>query len=414
MAFIGLQEADVRGVMVETWETHKVSFEIHNESITQKNAISLKQQIILRSKTAKVKELQDYIETICQHRQNNSCLRIYRAVVENGNDKKPTRTYWSMVNAITNKRIDNTILSESAENNLYNDIDWFLHNQKLYDTQGIPYQRGYFLYGVPGTGKTSCIKAIANEYQLDIFSIQMNDLTDNSQFTLLMTRITELTGNRPYILALEDFDRAALFDSWRNSTKLSIGNILNELDGVCETFGRLLFITANTRERFNNQPGIDALFRPGRIDKEIQLDYCDKYQLERMVQHFSGVELKLPSSVVLNQLTPAKVISVLQQYIGQDRQVLQCDINNCEFWNELQKDTDTFRVKTIGNKAVSNLEKRISRKRSVITRYNRTIRVTSSMDKTKERRDKAQEQLKKMRALLVAKKRKIRQDVKKK
>ncbi len=232
---IGLQEADIRGAMVETWDTHKVSFEIRNEPLTQKDAVSLKQQIILRSQTAKVKELQGYIETICQHRQNNHCLRIYRAVVENtGTKKKSTRTYWSMVNAITNKRIGNTILSESAENNLYKDIDWFLHNQKLYNTQGIPYQRGYFLYGVPGTGKTSCIKAIANEYQLDIFSIQMNDLTDNSQFTLLMTRITELTGNRPYILALEDFDRASLFDRWGGETKLCLGSVLNVEERVLQ------------------------------------------------------------------------------------------------------------------------------------------------------------------------------------
>ena len=415
---ISLQDADIHGVMVETWKKHQVSFEIKNENISQKDILSLKQQIIIRSKTAKVEELQRYVESICQYRQSSRCLRIYRAVVETSgkDEKQQTRAYWSLVNTLTNKRINNTILSDTVEKEFYNDIDWFLKNQKLYDTKGIPYKRGYFLYGIPGTGKTSCIKAIANEYHLDIFSVEMNDLTTNSQFTLLMTRITELTGNRPYILALEDFDRAAMFDRWAGNSKLSFGSILNELDGVTETFGRVLFITANTRERFNNQTGIDALFRPGRIDNEIQLECCDKDQLERMVQHFTGIELKLPATAVPKKLTPAKVISALQQYIGQDHQKdLQHDIKSCEFWSELQKDFPTSTVTTLAsNNAISTLQKRIRRKQGIIIRYNRTIYSAEhkNLDKTKEHRDTAQTQLKNMRVQLANKKRKMRQDSK--
>ena len=215
----------------------------------------------------------------------------------------------------------------------------------------------------------------------------MNDLTNNSQFTLLMTRITELTGNRPYILALEDFDR-------------------------------FLFITANTRERFNNREGIDALFRPGRIDKEIQLDYVDKQQLERMVSHFAEVDLELPTGAVPKQLTPVKVISVLQQYVGRDQGELEQDVKSWEFWSELQKeDPSTSTAVVASNRAIESLQQRIRKKQQTVTRYNRNLsnteRGVANIAKTKEQQENAQEQLKKMRLQLAAKKRKIRADAKK-
>lgn len=46
-------------------------------------------------------------------------------------------------------------------NSLIMDVEHFLSQPRWYIDRGIPYRRGYLLYGPPGSGKTSAIMAIA-------------------------------------------------------------------------------------------------------------------------------------------------------------------------------------------------------------------------------------------------------------
>ena len=52
---------------------------------------------------------------------------------------------------------------------------------------GIPFRRGYLLYGAPGAGKTSMIHSIAGELGLDIYilSLTVMSLDDNSLKSLI-------------------------------------------------------------------------------------------------------------------------------------------------------------------------------------------------------------------------------------
>ena len=53
-------------------------------------------------------------------------------------------------------------------------IDFFINNKEWYQARGIPYQLGLLFYGPPGCGKTSTIKAIAQELERHIVNI--NDI----------------------------------------------------------------------------------------------------------------------------------------------------------------------------------------------------------------------------------------------
>ncbi len=50
----------------------------------------------------------------------------------------------------------------------------FLASEEWYADRGIPFRRGYLLHGVPGSGKTSLIHAVAGALGLDIYVISLS------------------------------------------------------------------------------------------------------------------------------------------------------------------------------------------------------------------------------------------------
>ena len=57
--------------------------------------------------------------------------------------------------------INSVVLDAGVSDRIYGDVKEFMSNQKWYVDRGIPYRRGYILYGPPGCGKSSYIYALA-------------------------------------------------------------------------------------------------------------------------------------------------------------------------------------------------------------------------------------------------------------
>ena len=64
-------------------------------------------------------------------------------------------------------------------------------------------------------------------------------------------------------------------------TPLSLSGLLNAMDGVSSSDGRLLFMTTNYAERLDA-----ALIRPGRVDYKCYVGHATEYQAYRMFQNF--------------------------------------------------------------------------------------------------------------------------------
>ena len=110
-------------------------------------------------------------------------------------------TFWT---ASVQRLLGSVILDEGIAENIVNDVKDFLTSGEWYHKRGIPYRRGYLLYGPPGSGKTSFIQALAGEldYNICILNLSENNLTDD--------RLNHLMNHIPNrsILLLEDVDAA--------------------------------------------------------------------------------------------------------------------------------------------------------------------------------------------------------------
>jgi len=177
----------------------------------------------------------------------------------------------------------------------------------MYELMVILY-RGYLLYGTPGSGKSSLIHALAGELALDIYVISLSaSWMNDSTLTNLMSRIPARS-----ILLLEDLDAAFTHSTSRDSDStgapegkkeglknkdedekkdvkkdvndqntLSLSGLLNSLDSIQASEGRILFATTNHLERLD-----PALSRPGRMDVWVEFKNASKYQAEGLFRNF--------------------------------------------------------------------------------------------------------------------------------
>jgi hypothetical protein len=94
-----------------------------------------------------------------------------------------------------------------------------------------------------------------------------------------------------------------------DSEKLNLSFLLNLLDGILETPGRILIITTNHPEKLD-----PALIRPGRIDINIEVGYCDVKMINDIYTYFFDGNcnaLDIDESDYVNKLTPASMNKLL-------------------------------------------------------------------------------------------------------
>lgn len=119
-------------------------------------------------------------------------------------------------------------------------------------------------------------------------------------------------------------DNLASASFWRpDLDKLSLAGLLNVLDGVVDSPGRIVIMTTNHPEKLD-----PALVRPGRIDKKIFLGHMIARDIVSMIEHFFQTQLS-PSQgsrveiAVLDglELTPAQVEQLAAEHEDIDSMV---------------------------------------------------------------------------------------------
>jgi mitochondrial chaperone BCS1 len=184
---------------------------------------------------------------------------------------------WAVIAQRPSRSIDTIVLEEALKQSILSDISnfWSLGAAEWYSGHGIAYRRGYHFWGPPGTGKSSLAFAVAGVFNVDIYCVSVNDpdLTEGG-FLSLLSHLS-----RRSILLLEDIDSAGLrreshrSSDGRKESGISLSGLLNAIDGVASSEGRILIITSNMPDHLDG-----ALTRPGRIDFSVEFKSASKEQ----------------------------------------------------------------------------------------------------------------------------------------
>lgn len=150
------------------------------------------------------------------------------------------------------------------------EIERWKNSEKWFKSKGLSWRFAGGIFGPPGTGKTSFIRAIGQELDMPIHIYDLTTM-DNEELCQFWS---ESLSVAPCIVLFEDLDR--IFDENKNikTTKkksITLDCLLNCIGGVEQANGLLLFITANDPSKLDPALGVpDATgrsTRPGRLDR---------------------------------------------------------------------------------------------------------------------------------------------------
>ncbi|MGL5810438.1 MAG: ATP-dependent zinc metalloprotease FtsH [Nocardioides sp.] len=167
------------------------------------------------------------------------------------------------------------------------EIKEFLQEPAKFQAVGAKIPKGVLLYGPPGTGKTLLARAVAGEAGVPFYSISGSDFVE--MFVGVgASRVRDLfeqaKENAPAIVFIDEIDavgrhRGAGMGGGHDEREQTLNQLLVEMDGF-DVRGGVILIAAT------NRPDVldPALLRPGRFDRQIQVDAPDTNGRHKILQ----------------------------------------------------------------------------------------------------------------------------------
>jgi hypothetical protein len=214
---------------------------------------------------------------------------------------------WWESRELSPRALDTVYLPDSVVDSVLKSTEMFLGSRETYNRLGIPWRFGILLYGPPGTGKSSMVRALATKYALPIYYLNVGSVERPGD----LQRLIESVPNRS-ILLIEDVDSIpAARHRKEESTETGCetvkkgedkgviaADLLNAIDGVIATEGRILIFTTNHRERLD-----PALIRRGRVDAEFHITTAQDEELKKFYENAARA-FDLPAFETFRQRLP--------------------------------------------------------------------------------------------------------------
>ncbi|CAG8583665.1 17915_t:CDS:2 [Cetraspora pellucida] len=109
---------------------------------------------------------------------------------------------WNRVQLLSDLNgLETIVLDETQEILLKKELDSFVNDKEFYKRIGLPYQRGFLLYGKPGTGKTTLINAISSYLSRDLYYLNLKEIKNDDDMSAAFSSVPP-----NQIIVFEDVD----------------------------------------------------------------------------------------------------------------------------------------------------------------------------------------------------------------
>ncbi len=244
--------------------------------------------------------------------------------------KEVTEVKCDHVNSIY-KGINTLYLQTGDYRKLFNSLDNFKNRKQLLQELGFPLKLGILLHGVPGTGKSATILAIASYLQKDLFYVDLRSVKTNKDLKMIFDHILTINLNGG-ILVFEDIDCAtktvlkrdenyfveSTTDTLsKDDTEFTLDYFLNMLQGTLTRDNTIFIMTTNHVNKLDS-----ALIRDGRVDVTIEMKLTNKEQISQMWKTIfkRDVSIEVLNKFKEFEYKPATILSRCAEFLtnGED------------------------------------------------------------------------------------------------
>lgn len=221
------------------------------------------------------------------------------------------------------KDIDTLYLRKRDKDILVSCLSQFRDKKDVIKSLGLPNKLNILLYGLPGTGKSTTIQAVATFLNKDIYYVDLKDAETNADLQMMFEYVNKNVYNGG-IIVLEDIDAMTNIVLKRNTpdstpksafdqkSKLTLDYFLNVLQGTLTLDDSIFIVTTNHIEHLDH-----AFYRDGRFDIKIELKLCDRYQMNSIYHRILNryIPEHLLKRIKEDAHSPASLIFHVKNYI---------------------------------------------------------------------------------------------------
>lgn len=211
---------------------------------------------------------------------------------------------------------DNIVLDEKVKQNIVNGLVNWDKSKNWYDKHQLVHKIGVFLYGKPGTGKSTVAKAISSMFgNAPILTIDPNDIMKSVNGILKMrkkydgTIVVLIEDFDMYFKSREEIENVEMELEQKKKKDFNQNAIFQLLDGVYSTDDTIYVSTTNYKDRIDS-----ALIRYGRFDIQEELNYFNREDATKCVKLLGYDENVLDSMNLEYPVQPAYLQSKIMEY----------------------------------------------------------------------------------------------------
>lgn len=176
--------------------------------------------------------------------------------------------------------------NEEAKESLMDIVD-FLKNPKKYQKYGARMPKGVILYGAPGTGKTLLAKAVAGEAGVPFYALSGSDFVQvyvGVGAARVRNLFKKAKSDGKAVIFIDEIDAIGKArgngknGSSNDEKDQTLNALLTEMSGFGQEEGIIVIAATNRLDMLD-----DALLRPGRFDRHIEVSLPDVNAREKIL-----------------------------------------------------------------------------------------------------------------------------------